>query len=98
MKESDNAKNLDSIVIFQARRGHKSLFCVSTPKETEDMHVSLPCIGQAVHYRFFPTRFRLHSGRRKGLEYKAYPAMDLFVHGDPDDVCCNLIEDCICKL
>ena len=57
MQESDNTKNLDSIVIPKARGVPKSLFRVSTPKETEDISVSLPCVIQAVHYRFFSRSF-----------------------------------------
>ena len=59
MKESDNAKNLGSIVIPKARGVPKSLFGVSTLKETENISVavSLPCVGRAVHYRFFSHLF-----------------------------------------
>ena len=57
MKESDNTKNLGSIVIPKARGVPKSLFRVSTLKETEDISVSLLCIGRAVHYRFFSRSF-----------------------------------------
>ena len=53
MKESDNTKRLGSIVIPKARGVPKSLFCVSTLKETEVISISVPCIGRAVHYRFF---------------------------------------------
>ena len=53
MKESDNTTNLGSIVIPEARGIPKSLFRVSTLKETEDISVSLPCVGRAVHYRVF---------------------------------------------
>ena len=34
-------------------------------------------------------------GRRKGLEDKTYPAMDLLVHGEFDGISCILVEDCI---
>ena len=34
-------------------------------------------------------------GRRKGLEDKTYPAMDLRVHGEFDGASCILVEDCI---
>ena len=37
-------------------------------------------------------------GRRKGLEDKTYPAMDLLVHGESDGATCILVEDCIRKL
>ena len=43
MKESDNTKNLGSIVIPKVRGVPKSLLRVSTLKETEDIIVSLPC-------------------------------------------------------
>ena len=43
MKEGDNGKNL------MIPRVRKSWFHISTPKEMEDMSVSVPCIGQAVH-------------------------------------------------
>ena len=39
-------------MIPKAREVPESLFRVSTPKETEDMSVSLPCIGQVVHCHF----------------------------------------------
>ena len=52
MKESDNTKNLGSTVIPKARGVPKSLFRVSTLKETEDISVSLPCVRRAVHYHF----------------------------------------------
>ena len=45
MKEGDNGKTLDSTIVPKAKGVRKSLFCVSTPKEAEDMSVSLPCIG-----------------------------------------------------
>ena len=57
MKESDNTKNLGSIVIPKARGVPKSLCRFSTLKETEDISVSLPCIRRAVHYRFFSCSF-----------------------------------------
>ena len=57
MKESDNTKNLDSIMFPKARGVPKSLFHVSTLTETEDISVSLPCVGQVVHYRFFSHSF-----------------------------------------
>ena len=57
MKESDNTKNLGSIVIPKARGVPKSLFRVNTLKETEDISISLPCVRQAVHYRFFSRLF-----------------------------------------
>ena len=57
MKESDNTKNLGSIVIQKAREAPKSLFHVSSLNETEDISVSLPCIRRAVHYRFFSRSF-----------------------------------------
>ena len=34
-------------------------------------------------------------GRRKGLEDKTYPAMDLRVHGEVDGKSFILVEDCI---
>ena len=52
MNESDNTKNLGSIVIPKARGVPKSLFHVSTLKETEDISISLPCIERAVHSIF----------------------------------------------
>ena len=97
MKESDKTKNLGSVVIPKARGVPKSLFHVSTLKETEGISVSLPCIRRAVHYRF--SHIRLPSpvprGCRKGLEDKTYPAMDLLVHGELDGASCILVEDCI---
>ena len=94
MKGSDNTKNLGSI---KERGVPNSLSRVSTPKETEDISVSLPCIGRAVHYRFFSHSFAFAdlAGRRKGLKDKTYPAMDLLVHGKFDGVSCILVEDCI---
>ena len=54
MKEGDKGINLSSIVIPKARRVFpKSLFLVSTPKEMEDINVSLPCVGWSFHYHFF---------------------------------------------
>ena len=97
MKESDNTKNLGSIVIPKARGVLNSLFRVSTLKETEDISVSLPCIGRAVHYRFFSCLFAFAGpcGRRRGLEDKTYPAMDLLVHGEFDGASVILVEGCI---
>ena len=60
--------------------------------------VSLPFIGQAVHYCFFLMGFCLLPGRSKGLEDNTYPAMDSPVHGETDGVSCILVEDCIRKL
>ena len=57
MKESDNTNNLGSIMIPKASGIPKSLFRVSTLKETEDISVSLPCVRRAVHYRFFSHSF-----------------------------------------
>ena len=46
VKEGDKGINLSSIVIPKARGVFpKSLFLVSTPKEMEDINVSLPCVG-----------------------------------------------------
>ena len=97
MKESDNTKNLGNIVIPKARGVPKSLFRVSTLKETEDISVSLPCVRRAVHYRFFSRSFAFVDprGRKKGLEDKTYPEMDLLVHGEFDGASCILVEDCI---
>ena len=55
------------------------MFCASTPKEKEDISVSLPCIEQVVHYHFFLTFLSspVHAGCRKGLEDKICPAMNL---------------------
>ena len=52
MTKSDNGSKLVSIVIPKARGVQKSLFRVGTPKEMEDMSISLPCIGQVIHCRF----------------------------------------------
>ena len=57
MKNSDITNNLGNIMIPKARGVPKSLFRVSTPKEMEDIITSLPCIGRAVHYRFFSCLF-----------------------------------------
>ena len=59
MKESDNTENLGSIVIPKARGVPNSLFHVSTLKETKDISIGLPCVGRAVHYRFFSRSFTL---------------------------------------
>ena len=45
MKEGDNSKTYNSIMIPRARRVQKSLFSASTPIEREDTSVSLPCVG-----------------------------------------------------
>ena len=97
MKESDNTNHLGSIVIPKARGVPNFLFRVSTPNETEDISIILLCVGQVVHYRFFLHSFAFAStpGRRKGLEDKTYPAMDLLVHGEFDGASCILVEDCI---
>ena len=73
---------------------------VSTPKEMEDMSISLPCVGQAVHCHFIShvSPSPVHPDRRKGLVDKTYQAMDLLVHGESDGPTCILVEDCICKL
>ena len=57
MKQSDNTKNLGNIVILKARGVPKSLFRVSTLKETDDISVSLLCVRRTVHYRFFSRSF-----------------------------------------
>ena len=45
VKEGGNGKYLGTIMIPKARGVWKSLICVSAPKETEDVSVSLPHIG-----------------------------------------------------
>ena len=98
MKENGNTKHLGGIVIPKARGVPKSLFIVSTLKETEDISVSLPCVGRAVHYRFFSPSFAFACPPwtyRKGLKDKTYPAMDLRVHGEFDGASFILVEDCI---
>ena len=92
MKESDNTKNLGSIVISKAKGVPKSLFHVSTLKETEDISVSLPCVGREIHFR---SPSPVPRGLGKGLEDKTYPAMDLLVHGEFDGASFILVEDCI---
>jgi len=42
MKEGVNRKNYGSTVIPKAQGVRKSLFCVSTPKETKDTGICLP--------------------------------------------------------
>ena len=37
-------------------------------------------------------------GRRKGLEDKTYPAMDLLLHGEFDGASFILVDDCILML
>ena len=100
MKGSDNTKNFGSIVIPKARGVPKPLSHVSTPKETEDISYSLPCIGRAVHCRFFSRLFAFADlpGRRKDLKDKTLPAMDLHVHAEFDGATCIVVEDCICML
>ena len=93
LKEGGNGKYLGSIVIRKARGVWKSLFCVSAPKGTEDMNVSLTCVGQVVTSCFCPC-----PGCRKGLEDKTYPTMDLPVHVESDGVSCISVKDYICKL
>ena len=44
MNEGDNSKNYGSMVIPKARGVRKPLFRVSTPKEREDMSISLPYV------------------------------------------------------
>ena len=54
MKDLFNTKNLSiSIVMPKARGVPKCLFCGITPKETEDMSISLPCVGQTIDHLFF---------------------------------------------
>ena len=84
-------------MIPTARGVPKFLFCVSTPKEREDMSISLPCVGKQFITIFF-SRFRLCPSCRKGLEDKTYPAIDLPVNGESDSVSCVLVEYCIRKL
>ena len=55
MTESDSSKSYGSIMIPKAREIRKSLFRISTPKEREDLSISLPYVGQAVRYCFFLT-------------------------------------------
>ena len=98
MKESDNTKNLGSIVIPKTRGVPQSLFRVSTLKETEDIIVSLHCIGRVVHYRFFSRSFTFAGPlwtQERFVEDKTYPAMDVLVHGEFDGVSFILVEDCI---
>ena len=90
-------KCLGTIMILKARGVRKSLFCVSAPKETENISISLAHIGQAIYYRVF-SHFHLYPDSRKDLEGKTYPAMDSPVHGESDDVTLVLVEDCIHKL
>ena len=52
-------------VIPKAQRVQQFLFCVSTPKETEDAGDCLPCFEWAVCLCF-----RLHFGYRKNIERK----------------------------
>ena len=94
MKESDNTKNL---VIPKARGVPKSLFRVSTLKETEDISISLPVLDKRFIINFSHVRLPLPvtRGCRKGLEDKTYPEMDLRVHREFDGVSFTLVEDCI---
>ena len=83
MKESDNTKNLGSIVIPKARGIPKSLFRISTPKETEDISVSLPCVGRAAiafSYILTPSPVPLVVGKAWKTKL-THAAMDLLVHG-----------------
>ena len=99
MKEGANGKHLDSIMIPKAIGVCKSLFYVCTPKETNSISISLPCVGQADHYSFvLALSISPGDGCRKGLEDKTYPAMDSPVHGESDDASCILVEVCNCKL
>ena len=61
------------------------------------MNVSLPRIGQAVRYSF-PHVFTFTLVVEWSLEDKTFPTMDLLVHGEPDDIYCTSVEDCIRKL
>ena len=59
MKEGDKHINLVASWPPKARGVPKSLFRVITPKEMEDMSVSLPCVGQMVHSFFHVFTFAL---------------------------------------
>ena len=53
MKHVENGKQLGGIETPKARGVQKSLFHVRSPKESEDMSVSLRCVRQTVGYCFF---------------------------------------------
>ena len=91
-------------VVFVATISHKILcdiytsvftvlFRVSTLKNTEDIRVNMPCVGREVHYHVCSPS-PVAPGRRKGLEDKTYPEMDLLVHGECNDASYILVEDC----
>ena len=54
IKEGANGKNIDSTVILQARGVWKSLFSVSTPKETKDKGLALDEQFTIVSFLSFP--------------------------------------------
>ena len=96
MKKSDTTENLGSIVISKARGVPKSLFRVSTPKETEDITALHWMSGSLSLFLIFVClRWFDPPGRRKGMEDKTYPAMDLLIHGEFDGASCILVEDYI---
>ena len=86
MKESDNTKNFGSIVIPKARGVPKSCF-VSVLSRRQKIS-ALVCLALDKRFTITFSHVRLLSpvprGRRKGLEDKTYPAMDLLVHGEFD--------------
>ena len=90
-------------MIPEARGVPKPLFHVRTPKETEDVSVTIIALDERFTrdhlLSFYFSHFRLHQFAlvvyRKGLEDKTYPAMDLLVHGESDGATCILVENCI---
>ena len=84
-------------MIPKARGVPKSLFRVSTLKETKDINVSLPCVGRAFTIAFSQVRSPspVRRGHMKGLADKTYPAMDLLVRGEFDGASFILVEDYI---
>jgi len=75
-------------VIPKARGVRKTLFCVSTPKETKDTGVCLLCVGQSFFSSFC---FALVVGIN--MEEKTYSTMDLPVYGEADGANFISVED-----
>ena len=96
MKESDNTKNLGSIMIPKAEFQN---LCFVTVLSRRQKISALVCLSLDERFTIAFSHVRspspVHRGRRKGQEDKTYPAMDLLVRGEFDGGSFILVEDCI---
>ena len=97
MKESDNTKNLGSIVIPKARGVPKSLFVLVLSRRQKISALVFLALDEwfTIAFSHIHSPSPVPRGRRKGLEDKTYPAMDLLVHGEFDGASFILVDNCI---